>query len=108
MSLHATSRIRAYSAEVPGTKKRPDNRYELLTCGWKGHFLVGTDAETVTEADAAVVRERGEPAGTGASGATPGWPGKSLFNPVGTGSLPGTRSRCRPGGRPFATATSCD
>ncbi len=45
---------------MPGTKSmRPDNRYELLTCGWKGHFLVGTDAKTVTDADAAVVRERG-------------------------------------------------
>jgi uncharacterized membrane protein (DUF2068 family) len=43
---------------MPRTKKRPDNRYELLTCGWKGHFLMGTDARTVTEADAAVVRER--------------------------------------------------
>jgi uncharacterized membrane protein (DUF2068 family) len=39
--------------------QRPDNRYELLTCGWKGHALVGTDARMVTEADAAVVRERG-------------------------------------------------
>ncbi len=40
-------------------KARPDNRYELLTCGWKGHALVGTDARTVTDADAALVRERG-------------------------------------------------
>jgi len=36
---------------------RPANSYELLTCGWKGHVLVGTDAAQVTEADAAVVRE---------------------------------------------------
>jgi len=35
---------------------RPSNRYELFTCGWQGHFLVGTDAATVTAADAAVVR----------------------------------------------------
>lgn len=44
---------------MPGTKKRPENRYELLTCGWKGHLLVGIDARTVTEVDAALVRERG-------------------------------------------------
>lgn len=40
-------------------KKRPPHRYELLTCGWKGHALVGTDVRIVTEADAALVRERG-------------------------------------------------
>jgi uncharacterized membrane protein (DUF2068 family) len=39
-------------------KARPANHYELLTCGWKGHVLVGTDARVVTEADGAVVRER--------------------------------------------------
>ncbi|HEX3563756.1 MAG TPA: DUF2127 domain-containing protein [Acidimicrobiales bacterium] len=33
------------------------NRYELLTCAWKGHVLVGRDAATVTVADALVVRE---------------------------------------------------
>ncbi len=38
-------------------KGRPHNRYELLTCGWKGHALVGTDAGTVTEEDFPVVRE---------------------------------------------------
>jgi uncharacterized membrane protein (DUF2068 family) len=43
---------------VSRRKGRPDNRYELLTCGWEGHVLVGTDARTVTEADAALVRER--------------------------------------------------
>jgi uncharacterized membrane protein (DUF2068 family) len=36
---------------------RPANRFELLTCGWSGHVLVGTDAAHVVEADAAVVRE---------------------------------------------------
>lgn len=41
-------------------RARPVNRYELLTCGWKGHALVGTDARTVTEGDAAIVRERGD------------------------------------------------
>jgi uncharacterized membrane protein (DUF2068 family) len=40
-------------------KKRPDNFYELLTCGWKGHALVGADAAVVTPADAALVRESG-------------------------------------------------
>ncbi len=36
---------------------RPANSYELLTCGWTGHVLVGTDAAQVTDADTAVVRE---------------------------------------------------
>ena len=36
---------------------RPPNRYELFTCGIGGHVLVGTDAATVTEADALVVRQ---------------------------------------------------
>ena len=39
---------------------RPANRFELFTCGWKGHALVGTDAARVTDADAAVVRQVGE------------------------------------------------
>jgi uncharacterized membrane protein (DUF2068 family) len=36
---------------------RPANRFELFTCGWKGHVLVGTDAAAVSAGDAAVVRE---------------------------------------------------
>jgi uncharacterized membrane protein (DUF2068 family) len=40
-------------------KKAPDYRYELFTCAWKGHFLVGTDAASVTADDAMFVRERG-------------------------------------------------
>lgn len=36
---------------------RPGNRYELLTCAWEGHFLVGTDAAHVGPEDALVVRE---------------------------------------------------
>jgi uncharacterized membrane protein (DUF2068 family) len=43
---------------VPG-RRRPSNRYELLTCAWSGHFLVGTDATTITADDALVVREEG-------------------------------------------------
>jgi len=38
---------------------RPTNRYELITCGINGHVLVGTDAATVTDSDAVVVREVG-------------------------------------------------
>ena len=38
-------------------RARPPNRYELLTCAWSGHVLVGLDAATVTDADAALVRE---------------------------------------------------
>jgi hypothetical protein len=37
--------------------RRPANRYELLTCAWKGHELVGADAARVTEDDRLVVRE---------------------------------------------------
>jgi uncharacterized membrane protein (DUF2068 family) len=38
-------------------RKRPSNRYELITCGWSGHVLVGMDAGVVTEGDALIVRE---------------------------------------------------
>ena len=37
--------------------RRPDNFYELLTCGWKGHALVGTDVATIGPDDAILVRE---------------------------------------------------
>jgi uncharacterized membrane protein (DUF2068 family) len=36
---------------------RPANRYELFTCGWRGHVLVGLDAAEVTDADPVLVRE---------------------------------------------------
>jgi uncharacterized membrane protein (DUF2068 family) len=36
---------------------RPANRFELFTCGWRGHVLVGTDTADIAEADAAVVRQ---------------------------------------------------
>ena len=38
---------------------RPPNRYELLTCAWSGHVVVGTDAAEITPADAALVVEAG-------------------------------------------------
>jgi uncharacterized membrane protein (DUF2068 family) len=38
---------------------RPPNRYELFTCAWRGHALVGTDAAEVSEADSDLVRETG-------------------------------------------------
>ncbi|MGD0882870.1 MAG: DUF2127 domain-containing protein, partial [Acidimicrobiales bacterium] len=41
---------------MAGTK-RPDNRYELVTCAWRGHELVGEGAATVSPEDALVVRE---------------------------------------------------
>jgi uncharacterized membrane protein (DUF2068 family) len=41
---------------VAGTK-RPDNRYELLTCAWHGHAIVGENAAVVTPGDAVMVRE---------------------------------------------------
>ena len=42
---------------MPRKKRGPDNRYELLTCAWKGHAVVGTDAAEVTPEDAFVVRQ---------------------------------------------------
>jgi uncharacterized membrane protein (DUF2068 family) len=38
-------------------RKRPEYRYELLTCAWQGHELVGENAAVVTPEDAVVVRE---------------------------------------------------
>jgi uncharacterized membrane protein (DUF2068 family) len=38
-------------------KRRPENVYELFTCAWKGHVLVGTDAAVVTPHDDLIVRE---------------------------------------------------
>ncbi len=43
---------------MPG-RRRPSNRYELLTCAWSGHVLVGVDAATITPDDALVAREDG-------------------------------------------------
>jgi uncharacterized membrane protein (DUF2068 family) len=43
---------------VPG-RSQPSNRYELFTCAWSGHVLVGLDAATVTADDALVVRQDG-------------------------------------------------
>jgi uncharacterized membrane protein (DUF2068 family) len=37
--------------------RRPKRRWELFTCWWNGHVLVGTDAAEVTGDDEAVVRE---------------------------------------------------
>ena len=41
---------------MPRTK-RPEYRYELLTCAWRGHELLGAQAAVVTPEDAVVVRE---------------------------------------------------
>jgi uncharacterized membrane protein (DUF2068 family) len=38
-------------------RRRPPTRYELLTCAWKDHYLVGLDAADVTGADPVLVRE---------------------------------------------------
>ena len=43
---------------MPG-RRRPSNRYELFTCAWSGHVLVGTDAAIITSDDGLVVREEG-------------------------------------------------
>jgi uncharacterized membrane protein (DUF2068 family) len=43
---------------VPG-RRRPSNRYELFTCAWSGHVLVGTDAATIRPDDALLVRQDG-------------------------------------------------
>ena len=41
-------------------RKRRDGRYELFTCAWRGHALVGTDAAEVGPEDSAVARQVGE------------------------------------------------
>jgi uncharacterized membrane protein (DUF2068 family) len=38
-------------------RSRPPNRFELFTCGWKGHVLVGLDAAEAAGADPVLVRE---------------------------------------------------
>ncbi len=38
-------------------RSRPPNRFELFTCGWKGHVLVGLDAAEVDDADPVLVRQ---------------------------------------------------
>ena len=43
---------------MPG-RRRPSNRYELLTCAWSGHVLVGLGAVAVTPDDALLVRQDG-------------------------------------------------
>jgi uncharacterized membrane protein (DUF2068 family) len=40
-------------------RKRPANRYELLSCALRGHVLVGTDAAEVEPADWLFVRDEG-------------------------------------------------
>ncbi len=40
-------------------RHRPSNRYELLTCAWSGHFLVGTEAATITDDDALLAHDQG-------------------------------------------------
>jgi uncharacterized membrane protein (DUF2068 family) len=36
---------------------RPKNRYELFTCAWKGHALVGEDVAQITPEDQVLARE---------------------------------------------------
>jgi uncharacterized membrane protein (DUF2068 family) len=38
-------------------RARPQGRYELISCGWHGHTLVGTDAAHIRPVDGAIVRE---------------------------------------------------
>ncbi len=42
---------------MPAKRRRPKTGYELLTCAWRGHVLVGSDAAEVTSDDATFVRE---------------------------------------------------
>lgn len=46
----------AYPYDV-ARQKGPSNRYELFTCAWSGHVLVGLTAAEVTRADSLLVRE---------------------------------------------------
>jgi uncharacterized membrane protein (DUF2068 family) len=40
-------------------RPRPSNRYELFTCAWSGHVLVGVDAATICADDMLVARQDG-------------------------------------------------
>jgi uncharacterized membrane protein (DUF2068 family) len=40
-------------------RHRPDNFYELLTCGWRGHEIIGADAATIRPEDSLIVRDDG-------------------------------------------------
>jgi uncharacterized membrane protein (DUF2068 family) len=55
-SLRVFVRNQAYCAEV-ARSRRPDNFYELVTCGWKGHELVGTDVAHVRPEDNMLARD---------------------------------------------------
>ena len=59
LPLHQLVTLRAYGAEVARKKRnrRPDNFYELITCGWKDHALVGTDVAHLVPEDAMLARE---------------------------------------------------
>jgi uncharacterized membrane protein (DUF2068 family) len=59
LPLHPNVTDRAYCAEVARKKRtrRPDNFYELLTCGWRGHALVGTDVAQIEPDDSMLARE---------------------------------------------------
>ena len=46
----------AYGDRV-ARRKGPSNRYELFTCAWEGHALVGADAAVITAGDSLIVRE---------------------------------------------------
>lgn len=51
--------------QPPGTgrqRRRSRLCFELLSCAWNGHVLVGTDAASITDADALVVRDAGREA----------------------------------------------
>ncbi len=47
-------------AKTSKKSKKPKNRYELITCGWKGHALVGTDADEILPDHHALVRAEGD------------------------------------------------
>ncbi len=38
-------------------RKQPERQWELFTCWWRGHVLVGTDAAHIGEEDSAIARE---------------------------------------------------
>jgi len=44
---------------VAGRRGRARRSYELLTCGWRGHALVGTDAAELAQEDHVYARESG-------------------------------------------------
>ena len=112
--------MRSMSAEAPPTpaphthapgaqphRGRRHVDWELVVCGFRGHVLVGRDAEATRAQDAALIAMRAICAGTGACAATPGcrWSGPSRRHGRTRPSARTSSCPCADG--PYATRSCC-